>query len=235
MGVACEVIAPSLIPKASGDKVKTDKRDCQRLARPHRAGELVAIRAPSLGEEAVRDLCRTRGDMVEDLTRARERLSKFLLRHSKVYRDGSPWTVRHEAWLAAQCFDEAALNTTYQHYRATVAVRDTALAAVEADLAGFFDKAPFAEGVRHLSAYRGVTAIGALSLQAEVCDWRRFSRAAAVMGFVGLVPSGGLERRARAPGPPDQGRQRPPPCPAGRASLVLPAPALCRPRDRQTP
>ena len=199
MGVACEVIAPSLIPKASGDKVKTDKRDCQRLARLHRAGELVAIRVPSPREEAVRDLCRTRGDMVEDLTRARHRLSKFLLRHSKVYRDGSPWTVKHEAWLRAQCFDEAALRTTYEHYRATVATRDAALAAVEADLVGFLGQAPFAEGVRRLSAYRGVTAMGALSLQAEVCDWRRFSRAAAAMAFVGLVPSedssGGREHR----------------------------------------
>ena len=79
MGVACEVIAPSLIPKASGDKVKTDKRDCQRLARLHRAGELVAVRVPTPREEAVRDLCRTRGDMVEDLTRARNRLTQVLV------------------------------------------------------------------------------------------------------------------------------------------------------------
>jgi len=89
MGVACEVIAPSMIPKAPGDKVKTDSRDCRRLARLHRAGELVAIRVPSPLEEAVRDLCRTRGDMVEDLTRARNRLTKFLLRHSRVWRGGS--------------------------------------------------------------------------------------------------------------------------------------------------
>ena len=112
MGVACEVIAPSLIPKAPGDKVKTDKRDCRRLARLHRAGELVAIGVPNPLEEAVRDLCRTRGDMVEDLTRARNRLSKFLLRHSRVYRDGSPWTIKHESWLAAQRFDEPAAAVT---------------------------------------------------------------------------------------------------------------------------
>jgi transposase len=92
VGVRCDVIAPSLIPKAPGDKVKTDKRDCRRLARLHRAGELVAIRVPTPLEEAVRDLCRTRGDMVEDLTRARNRLTKFLLRHGRVWRDGSNWT-----------------------------------------------------------------------------------------------------------------------------------------------
>ena len=83
--VRCEVIAPSLIPRAPGDKVKTDRRDCRRLARLRRAGELVCVRIPTVHEEAVRDLCRTRGDMVEDLTRARNRLGKFLLRHGRVW------------------------------------------------------------------------------------------------------------------------------------------------------
>lgn len=199
MGVRCEVIAPSMIPKAPGDKVKTDTRDCRRLARLHRAGELVAIRIPTPTEEAVRDLCRTRGDMVEDLTRARNRLTKFLLRHSRVWRGGSNWTLKHEAWLAAQSFSEPALATTFGHYRAVVLARDAALAAVEADLLPWFDKAPFADGVHRLGAHRGVTHMGALSLQAEICDWRRFGRAASMMGFVGLVPSeyssGGSTRR----------------------------------------
>jgi transposase len=189
LGVHCEVIAPSMIPRASGDKVKTDARDCRRLARLHRAGELVAVRIPTPVEEAVRDLCRTRGDMVEDLTRARNRLSKFLLRHSRVWRDGSNWTVKHEAWLRGLSFDEPALRTTFDHYRAVVLSRDAALAAVEADLSTWFDKEPFAGPVRRLAAYRGVTTMGALCLQAEVCDWRRFARAASFMGFVGLVPS----------------------------------------------
>ena len=92
LDVRCEVIAPSLIPGAPGDKVKTDRRDCRRLARLHRAGELVAIRIPTVGEEAVRDLCRTRADMVEDLTRARNRLGKFLLRHGRPWRGGSTRT-----------------------------------------------------------------------------------------------------------------------------------------------
>jgi len=189
VGVATEVIAPSLIPRAPGDKVKTDTRDCRRLARLHRAGELVAIRVPSPVEEAVRDLCRTRGDMVQDLTRARNRLTKFLLRHSRVWREGSNWTVKHDAWLAAQRFDERALQTTFEHYRSVVLSRDAQLAAVEADLSGWMDQEPFAIPVRRLGAYRGVTSMGALCLQAEVCDWRRFARAASMMGFVGLVPS----------------------------------------------
>jgi transposase len=75
MGVACDVVAPSLIPRAPADRVKTDRRDCRRLARLHRAGELVAIRVPTEAEEAVRDLCRARADLVEDRTRTRHRLS----------------------------------------------------------------------------------------------------------------------------------------------------------------
>jgi transposase len=110
MGVSCQVIAPSLIPKAPGDRVKTDRRDCRRLARLHRAGELVAIRIPTRAEEAVRDLCRTRGDMVEDRTWARHRLSKFLLRHGQVWRDGKAWTLAHERWLLTQRFTEPALG-----------------------------------------------------------------------------------------------------------------------------
>jgi transposase len=189
MGVACEVIAPSMIPKAPGDKVKTDTRDCQRLARLHRSGDLVAIRIPSPTEEAVRDVCRTRGDMVEDLNRARNRLGKFLLRHSRIWRGGTSWTMKHEWWLKEQSFDEEALQTTFEHYRAIVASREAQLAAVEADLLNWTKRTPFAEPVRRLAAYRGVTAIGALSLQAEVCDWRRFGRASQMMGFVGLVPT----------------------------------------------
>jgi transposase len=189
IGVACEVIAPSLIPRAPGDRVKTDRRDCRRLARLFRAGELVAIRVPTPLEEAVRDLCRTRGDMVEDLTRARNRLLKFLLRHGCVWRGGSNWTNKHEEWLRSLSFGEPALRTTFGHYRAVVVGADAALAAVQADLVGWLDRPPFADAVRRLGAYRGVTHLGALALHAEVCDWRRFGRPASLMGFVGLVPS----------------------------------------------
>ena len=97
MKVRCDVVAPSLVPKGRGDRVKTDKRDSRRLAGLHRAGQLTPIAVPDPAQEAVRDLCRTRGDMVEDLTRARNRLTKFLLRHSMIYRDGTNWTIRHRS------------------------------------------------------------------------------------------------------------------------------------------
>jgi transposase len=189
MHVRCEVVAPSLIPKAPGDKVKTDPRDGRRLARLHRAGELVAIRIPTLQEEAVRDLCRARADMVQDRTRARHRLSKFLLRHGRPWRGGNAWTLAHERWLVSQRFHEPALAATYGHYRAVLAGRDAQLEAIQADLAVWYDAPPFADAVHRLSAYRGVTRLGALTVASEVGDWRRFPRAAAFCGFCGLGPS----------------------------------------------
>jgi transposase len=127
--------------------------------------------------------------MVEDLTRARNRLTKFLLRHSMIYRGGSNWTIRHERWLSGLNFDDRALSSTFAHYRSTVALRDTALEAVEADLRDYFATDPFADAVSRLGCYRGVTHMGALCLGAEVFDWRRFPTARPFMGFTGLTCS----------------------------------------------
>jgi transposase len=127
--------------------------------------------------------------MVQDLTRARNRLTKFLLRHSLVYRDGSNWTCKFERWLSGLHFEDRALAATFNHYRSTVQLRDTALASVEADLEHYFDKEPFADAVLRLGAYRGITYMGGLCLGAEVFDWRRFPGARAFMSFTGLTCS----------------------------------------------
>ncbi len=189
LGLSCEVIAPSLIPTAPGDRVKTDKRDARRLARLYRAGELVAIRIPTVAEEAVRDLCRARGDMVIDQTRARHRFGKFLLRHNRIWRGGDNWTMRHQAWIGAQRFDDLALEATFAHYRATLSAREAAVASIDADLTLWYSRPPFSDTVGRLAAYRGITHLGALSLAAEVCDWRRFGTAGTFMAFTGLTPS----------------------------------------------
>ena len=203
MGVAAEVIAPSLIPVAPGAKIKTDPARRPAPRTRYRAGELTAVHIPTPGEEAIRDLARTRGDLVIDRTRCRHRLSKFLLRHGQVYRGGVAWTLAHETWLRQLHFADAALMSTYSHYRAIVAGLDAHLAAVESDLKGYLEQGPFAEAVSRLSAYRGVSELGALSLSAEVCDWRRFPRATSLMGFCGLVPSeySSGERTVRAASP----------------------------------
>ncbi len=184
-----EVIAPSLIPTAPGDRVKTDKRDARRLVRQLRAGELVAVRVASRAEEAVRDLCRARGDAAADLTRAKNRIGHFLIRHGRIWRDGSTWTLKHRQWLGVQRFDEPAAEATFKRYEATAECREAELDAIEADLACYVEAEPYAASVRRLSAYRGVDRIGALVLQAEVCDWRRFADREGAGAFCGLVPS----------------------------------------------
>jgi transposase len=189
LGVTTEVIAPSLIPITPGSRIKTDKRDARKLVHLYRAGELTAVHIPAEAEEAVRDLARARADVVIDRTRARHRLSKFLLRHGEVFRAGKAWTLGHEQWLRNRRFDDPALSQTYEHYRAILCGLDAHLEALEADLKLYVHQGPYADSSARLGAYRGVTDLGALSLAAEVCDWRRFPRATSLMGFCGLVPS----------------------------------------------
>ena len=120
VGIACTVAAPSRIPRAPGDRVKTDRRDAERLARLLRRGELVAVRVPDPDEEAARDLVRAREDAGGDLMRARHRLSKLLLRHGLVY-EGSAWTLAHDAWLRRQRFPSRALTLAFAESYGAVA------------------------------------------------------------------------------------------------------------------
>jgi transposase len=198
MGVVCVVVAPALIPTRPGDRVKTDRRDAHRLVRLFRAGELTPIRIPTPGEEAVRDLCRTRADLVDDRRRTRQRVSSLLLRHGEVYR-ASTWTMRHVEWLRGRRFDQPVLTATFNHYLAALEFEDRLLAAIEADLLPCAHKEPFADAAHRLAAYRGLSWLGALTIASEVGDWRRFPSAASFTSFVGLVPgersSGGTTHR----------------------------------------
>jgi transposase len=189
MGVACQVVAPSLIPKGGSDKVKTDKRDSRRLARLGRAGELTPVRVPSPAEEAVRDLARARAVVLDDRKRARQRLIAVLMRHGLIWRGGSYWTAAHRAWIAAQRFAEPALASAVGHYRAALEVREAELSAIEAELAPWAAREPLAGPVARLGCYRGIAELGALTLAAEIVDWRRFPAARAFMGWTGLVPA----------------------------------------------
>jgi transposase len=120
MGVACEVIAPSLIPVKAGDRIKTDRRDAQKLARLFRAGELTTITVPSAEQEAVRDLVRARDDVRKDLTAARHRMGKFLIRHGRTFSGGSNWTQRFWAWVSKLVFEKECERLTFEHYVAEV-------------------------------------------------------------------------------------------------------------------
>jgi len=188
MGVACDVVAPSLIPRRAGDRVKTDRRDASRLARLHRAGELTPVRVPSAAEEAVRDLVRVRAALLADRKRAQQRLTAMLLRHGRVWRSGSSWTQAHEQWIAGQRSGEPALAAALAHYRAGLDTRRAELDAIEAELAPWAGREPLAGTVAQLGCYRGIAELHSLALAAEVAGWRRFPSARAFMGFTGLVP-----------------------------------------------
>jgi transposase len=188
MGVACDVVAPSLIPRRAGDRVKTDKRDASRLVRLHRAGELTAIRVPTEAEEAVRDLVRVRAAVLAERKRAQQRITAMLLRHGRVWRS-TYWTQAHEQWISGQRFAEPALAAALAHYRAALDTRRAELDAIEAELQPWAARPPLADPVARLGCYRGIAELTGLVLAAEVVDWRRFPSARAFMGFTGLVPA----------------------------------------------
>jgi transposase len=188
IGIACDVVAPSLIPRRAGERVKTDKRDASRLARLHRAGELTPIRVPAEAEEAVRDLVRARAALLADRKRAQQRVTAMLMRHGRVWRSAY-WTQAHEQWIAGQRFAEPALAAAVAHYRAALDTRRAELDAIEAELEPWAGRPPLAGPVTRLGCYRGIAGLTGLVLAAEVVDWRRFPSARAFMGFTGLVPA----------------------------------------------
>lgn len=187
-GHECVVVAPSLIPRRAGDRVKTDRRDAASLARLHRAGELTAVWVPDLGHEAMRDLVRARLDAVHALRRARQQLSGFLLRQGCHY--GRPaWTKLHRRWLAGLKFEQAVHHLVLEDYiqavEATEARRDRLTAQIEAMLPAW----SLAPVVAALQTMRGMALVNAATLIAELGDLSRFANPRQLMAYLGLVPS----------------------------------------------
>ena len=188
--VPCDVIAPALIPRRAGDRIKTDRRDAGQLAVLYRAGALTAIHIPTEHEEAARDLLRCREDIRADLLRARHRLSKFLLRHGRRFTGTKKaWTKRHDAWLRTQTWPIEALDQTQRAYLRAVDEAVARLRAVEDDLRGLLTLEPLRARVERLRCFRGINDLTALTIAAEWGDPRRFATAPRTMAFVGLVPS----------------------------------------------
>lgn len=188
--VACDVIAPALIPRRAGNRVKTDRRDAAQLAILYRAGALTPIHIPTDQEEAARDLLRCREGIRADLLRARHRLSKFLLRHGRRFTGTKKaWSKRHDAWLRAQTWPLPALEQTHTAYLRTVDEAVARLRTVEDDLRGLLTLDPLRPRVERLRCFRGIDELTALTIAAELGDPRRFASAPRAMAFVGLVPS----------------------------------------------
>jgi transposase len=202
IGVDCLVCAPGLIPRGATDRVKTDRRDAERLVRLLAAGELHRVMVPSVEEEALRDLVRAREDLRGDLMRARHRLAKLLLRH-EVRFDGpqANWTQAHLGWLAGVRLCQPASQRVLEDYRGAVASLMIRREQLEAEIARALPASPWAQTARRLMCLRGIDTLTAAGLCAEIGDFTRFSHPAQVMSYLGVVPcehSSG-ERRRRGP------------------------------------
>jgi transposase len=189
-GIGMEVIAPGLTPRGRGDRVKTDRKDAELLARCLMAGSLTRVVVPSPQVEAAREVVRAHDACRRDLMNARHRVSKMLLRHGRVYPKDSTWTQEHRRWLAAQQFPEPMSAFTYADLLATVdgvSARKKALAERISELST--DPAWWTT-VARLRAFRGVDTLTALAIHLELgADWARFEKPSRVGSWLGLTPS----------------------------------------------
>jgi transposase len=200
MNIQCMVVAPSLIPKQSGNKVKTDRRDALKLARLLRSGDLTPVWIPDLAHEALRGLVRARADAKADQLRAKHRLSKFVLRHGCwppiTVRN---WSKRYFSWLHQLAFEHLPDRVVFADYLAEVTAAGERLKRLEAALHDCAQSSSQVALIRALQAFRGIGFLTAVTLVAEAGDLRRFRTAPQFMAYAGLVPSesssGGKQQR----------------------------------------
>ena len=202
LGVACMVVAPTLIPVRPGDRVKTDRRDAEKLARLLRSGDLTAVWVPDEAHEAVRDLVRAREAAQEDLRRARQRLGKLLLRQGlRVPQGTTAWGEKHLRWVHQLTLPQMAQDVVRQDHLAEVEQQAARVARLEHALAAAVQQATprVREVIAGLQALRGIGLLTATTLAAELGDVTRFPHPRQLMAYAGVVPrehsSGGREQR----------------------------------------
>ena len=189
LGIDVRVVAAGKVPRASGDRIKTDKRDAERLARLLAAGELRFAYVPSVADEQFRDVIRAIEDCRGDLMRARHRLSKMLLRRDIRWAGpGSPWTRKHMIWLRSLHFDDLCSQATFIDYLSGVEMLVARRAALLAALEQVIPDSRHAATIARLRCFRGIDTLSAAGLCAEVGDWDRF-RPKQLSGFLGIVPT----------------------------------------------
>lgn len=198
-GHECAVVAPSLIPRKPGARIKTDRRDALNLAKLHRAGELTSVWVPDQPHEAVRDLVRARMAAVRTLRQARQQLSGFLLRHGRHY-SRTAWTQLHRRWLASLKFDEAVHHVVLEDCIAAVEAAAARRDRLEAHIDAALPDWSLAPVVHALQSMRGMGVVTAATLVAELGDITRFANPRQLMAYVGLVPSEHSSGRSRRQG-----------------------------------
>jgi transposase len=192
LGIECEVVAPTLVPVKAGDRVKTDRRDAEKLARCYRSGDLTAVWVPDEGSEALRDLVRAREAAKQDQTRARHRLSKFLLRSGQRPPSGvRSWTRPYLIWVAQLRFPQIAQEFTRQDYLHEVEHMRERVARLEQAITEAVKLASpeLQQVINDLQALRGIADISAVTIAAELGQVSRFNSARQLMGYCGVVPS----------------------------------------------
>jgi transposase len=198
--VSCDVVAPALIPRKPGERVKTNRRDACKLAELGRAGLLTTVQPPTLEDEAVRDLARARDDAREDLQRCRHRLGKLLLRRG-LHFSGRNWTRAHRQWIDGLTWAHAAERAVVDDYLLAIDQTEARLVELDARLSEIAETKPYREPVGWLRCFRGIDTLTAMLILAELHDFRRFASAPALMAYLGLVPgedsSGEKHRRGR--------------------------------------
>jgi transposase len=191
MGISCQVVAPTLIPMKAGDRVKTDRRDAEKLARCHRSGDLTAVWVPDAEQEALRDLVRARHAAKQDQLRQRNRLGKFLLRLGIRKPEGTrAWGTTHMQWLEGRQFEHQAHQEVFVDHLHEVKHVAERIARIEKAIDGAIQHAP--ERIRlvieALQTLRGVAKVAAVTLVTEVGTFQRFDNARQLMAYVGVVP-----------------------------------------------
>jgi transposase len=190
LGIECEVIAPSLIPKKPGDRVKTDRRDAINLAKLFRSGELTPIYVPTEDDEALRDLVRAREDAKEDELRAKHQLTKFLLRHEIHPPTGvRKWTCKYREWLNTLKFERSASRIVFQEYLHHLQEIELRIKRLEEEIQLQATEGFHAPMIQALQTLRGVAVITATSLVAEIGSFKRFTSPKKLMSYAGLIPS----------------------------------------------
>jgi transposase len=187
--VHCDVVAPALIPRKPGERVKTNRRDACKLVELGRAGLLTAVRPPTPEEEAVRDLARARDDAREDLQRCRHRLGKLLLRRGLHFTGGRAWTRLHREWIQRLTWEHAAERAVLDDYLLAIDHTEARLIELDRQLTTIAASEPYRVRVGWLRCFRGIDTLTAMLLLAELHDVRRFPSAPALMAYLGLVPS----------------------------------------------
>ena len=200
LGVECEVVAPSLTPTRSGDRVKTDKRDARKLARLLRAGELTPVYIPEPTDEAIRDLCRARSDAVDDRSRSRHRLKGFLLRHGYHYQGKTSWSAAHERYLRELVLPHPAMKVILEEYLQGIAAAGERIERCEEAMRELLESWRLKPAVRALMAMKGFQTVAAMILVSELGEVHRFAHPRQVMAYLGLVPTENTSSERRRQG-----------------------------------